>query len=715
MIYRGKAIRAELLEGGIAELVFDSTEGSVNKFDDLTLGELKEAVAALASHGGIAGLLVTSAKDAFIVGADIAEFVSKFRHSEEEIADGIRQANQIFNAIEDLPFPTVTAINGYALGGGLELPLATDYRVMSTAAKIGLPEVQLGIIPGFGGTVRLPRVIGADNGVEWIAAGKHHDAATALSMGAVDAVVEPDELRDAALHLLQRCIDEDFDYRAKRQEKLDPMKLNDIEAIMSFTTAKAFVASKAGKHYPAPLTAVKTIEEHRKLGRDEALQVEARSFAKLAKTDVAANLVHLFLADQTLGKIAKGYAKGAKPVQKAAVLGAGIMGGGIAYQSAYKGIPIIMKDVDPAGIDLGLAEAAKLLSKLVERGRMTSDKMASVLNDITPTLSYGDFGGADLVVEAIIEDLKIKNVVLPEVEAQIGSDTILASNTSTISIDLLARPLARPENFCGMHFFNPVHRMPLVEIIRGAKSSDATIGRAVGYALALGKKPVVVRDCAGFLVNRIIFPYIFGFAALLRDGADFEHIDKAMEKFGWPMGPAHLSDVVGIDTGVHAGHVMSESYPDRMSYEFKSGGEILFESGRLGQKNGKGYYVYELDKKGRPQKTVDPAVWELLAPHVAPRREFEEQEIVERLMVPMCIEAARCLEDGIVDSATELDAALIYGIGFPPFRGGALRYVDTIGAAAFCELAKKYEELGPLYVTTEKLREMARGNEKFFA
>lgn len=715
MMYRGKAIRAQLLEGGIAELVFDSTVGAVNKFDDLTLGELKEAAEILASHGGIKGLLVTSAKDAFIVGADITEFVRKFTYSEEEIAGGILQANQIFNVIEDLPFPSVTAINGYALGGGLELPLATDYRVMSSAAKVGLPEVQLGIIPGFGGTVRLPRLIGADNAVEWIAAGKQHDAETALSMGVVDAVVAPEQLRDAAMHLLQQCIDGDFDYRAKRQEKLDPMKLNDIEAIMSFTTAKAFVASKAGKHYPAPITAVKTIEEHRKLGRDEALQVEGRSFAKLAKTDVAANLVQLFLADQALGKIAKAHVGKAPPVQKSAVLGAGIMGGGIAYQSAYKGTPIIMKDIDQAGIDLGLSEATKLLSKLVARGRMTPEKMASVLNNITPTLSYGDFESVDLVVEAIIEDLKIKHVVLPEAEAQIGSDTILASNTSTISIDLLAQPLARPENFCGMHFFNPVHRMPLVEVIRGPKTSDAAIGRTVGYALAMGKKPVVVRDCAGFLVNRIIFPYIFGFAALLRDGADFTHVDRAMEKFGWPMGPAHLSDVVGIDTGVHAGHVMSESYPDRMSYEFKSGGEVLFENGRLGQKNGKGYYVYKLDKKGRPQKTVDPAVEELLAPHVAPRRQFEDQEIVDRLMVPLCIEAARCLEDGIVDSATELDAALVYGIGFPPFRGGALRYLDAMGAAAFCELAKKYEALGPLYVATEKLREMARGDEKFFA
>jgi 3-hydroxyacyl-CoA dehydrogenase/enoyl-CoA hydratase/3-hydroxybutyryl-CoA epimerase/enoyl-CoA isomerase len=715
MMYRGTAIHAQLLENGIAELVFDATAGSVNKFDDLTLGELKAAAEALASHDGVKGLLVTSAKDAFIVGADITEFNRKFSHGEEEIANAIVETNRIFNAIEDLPFPSVTAINGYALGGGFEMALATDYRVMSSKAKIGCPEVQLGIIPGFGGTVRLPRIIGADNAVEWIAGGKQQDAETSLSAGAVDAVVEPEQVRDAAMDLLQRCIDGDFDYRAKRQEKLEPMQLNDIESLMSFTTAQAYVASQAGRHYPAPVTAVDTIRDHSKLVRDEALEVEARSFAKLARTDVAGNLVHLFLADQTLGKIAKGWAEKARPVQKSAVLGAGIMGGGIAYQSAYKGIPIVMKDIEQAGIDLGLSEATKLLSKRVARGRMTPEKMASVLNLINPTMGYGDFEGVDFVVEAVVENLKVKHVVLPEVEAQIGPDAVLASNTSTISIDLLAEPLARPESFCGMHFFNPVQRMPLVEIIRGSKTSDAAIGRAVGYALALGKKPVVVRDCPGFLVNRIIFPYMFGFARLLHDGADFVQVDKAMAKFGWPMGPAHLSDVVGIDTGVHAGRVMSESYPDRMSYEFKSAGEILFENDRLGQKNGKGYYSYAPDKKGRPQKTQDPEVEALLAPHVEARREFEEGEIVERMMVPMCIEAVRCLEDGIVDSPTEVDAALIFGLGFPPFRGGALRYLDTIGAGAFCELAEKYAALGPLYATPEKLRAMARSDEKFFA
>ncbi|HEY5658399.1 MAG TPA: 3-hydroxyacyl-CoA dehydrogenase NAD-binding domain-containing protein, partial [Myxococcota bacterium] len=443
--------------------------------------------------------------------------------------------------------------------------------------------------------------------------------------------------------------------------------------------------------------------------------IEARSFAKLAKTDVAANLIHLFLADQALGKAAKARAEKARPVRKSAVLGAGIMGGGIAYQSAYKGIPILMKDIDQAGIDLGLSEATKLLSKLIERGRMTPEKMASVLNHIIPTLNYGEFESVDFVVEAVVESPKVKHVVLPEVEAQIGNDATLTSNTSTISIDFLAQPLARPENFCGMHFFNPVHRMPLVEVIRGAKTSDATIARTVSYALALGKKPVVVRDCPGFLVNRILFPYMGGFVFLVRDGADFAQVDKVMEQFGWPMGPAQLNDVVGIDTSVHAGRVMAESYPDRMHWEFKSCNEILVENQRFGQKNGKGYYAYEPDKKGKPRKQPAPEVEALLAPHVAPRRQFEEQEIIERLMIPLCLEAVRCLEDGIVESATELDTALIYALGFPPFRGGALRYLDSIGTAAFCELAKKYEALGPLYSTTEKLREMAQRDEEFFA
>ncbi|MCL6414749.1 fatty acid oxidation complex subunit alpha FadB [Aestuariirhabdus sp. Z084] len=714
MIYEGKAITVKPVENGVAELNFDLQGESVNKFNELTLNELKDAVAALQSDSSVKGLIVTSAKDVFIVGADITEFLVNFSQPEEELLKGNLEVNQIFNGFEDLDFPTVTAINGIALGGGFEMCLASDYRVMSTAAKVGLPEVKLGIYPGFGGTVRLPRVVGADNAVEWIASGKEQRPDAALKAGAVDAVVEPEQLRQAALNLVQRCIEGELDYKAKRQVKLEKLQLNPMEAMMSFESAKGFIAGQAGPHYPAPVEAVKTIQKASGMGRDKALEVEAKGFVKLAKTDVAASLIGLFLNDQALKKKAKHYESQSAPVERAAVLGAGIMGGGIAYQSALKGTPILMKDIAQEGIDLGLSEASKLLVKQLGRKRIKPEKMASVLNAIVPTLNYGDFNTVDVVVEAVVENVNVKKAVLAECEDNIGEDKFLTSNTSTISITELATGLKRPENFCGMHFFNPVHMMPLVEVIRGEKTSDKTIATVVNYAKKMGKTPVVVNDCPGFMVNRVLFPYFGGFAALMRDGADFQKVDKVMERFGWPMGPAYLMDVVGIDTGQHAEGVMAEGFPERMGRDFKSVGDVMFENKRFGQKTNAGFYKYETDKRGKPKKVVDEATYELLKPICAEPKDYSDEDIIARMMIPLCLETVRCLEDNIVESAADADMALIMGIGFPPFRGGALKYIDSMGVAAFCELADKYADLGPLYHPTEGLREMAKAGKSFF-
>jgi len=596
--------------------------------------------------------------------------------------------------------------------------LVCDYRVMSDTARIGLPETKLGIIPGYGGTTRLPRLIGADNAIEWIASGKEQKADKALKFGAVDAVVTPELLHEAAVSVLRQCIDGKLDYQAKRREKQGPLKLNDVEAMMVFETSKGFIASQAGPHYPAPLTAIKVMQKAAGMSRDDALREEARGIARMAGTLAAKNLIGLFISDQVLAKSGKALAKKARKVERAAVLGAGIMGGGIAYQSALKGTPIIMKDIAQDGIDLGLAEASKLLSKMVDRGRMSVAEMAGVLNKIQPSLSYDDFDNVDVVVEAVVENPKIKHAVLAETEAQIRDDAILASNTSTISITHLAEPLKRPENFCGMHFFNPVHRMPLVEVIRGEKTGEEAIARTVAYALAMGKKPIVVNDCPGFLVNRILSPYIGAFMGLVKRGVDFTLIDRAMERFGWPMGPAYLCDVVGIDTGVHAGAVMAEGFPDRMKYEFKTCHEVMFENDRLGQKNGRGYYAYEADKKGRPKKILDDEVAALLAPVINGDETLSEEEIVDSMMIPMCLEAVRCFEDGIATSATDVDLSLIYGVGFPPFRGGALHYIDDFGIDKFVARADELAEVaGPMkamYLPTEKLREMAASGGTFF-
>ena len=304
--------------------------------------------------------------------------------------------------------------------------------------------------------------------------------------------------------------------------------------------------------------------------------------------------------------------------------------------------------------------------------------------------------------------------MLAEAESKLKDGAILASNTSTISITRLAESLQNPENFAGMHFFNPVHMMPLVEVIRGEKTSDETIATLVAYATKMGKKPVVVNDCPGFLVNRVLFPYFAGFSMLVRDGADFQAVDKAMEKFGWPMGPAYLMDVVGIDTGVHAAAVMAAGFPERMQHDFKDVTEVMFENDRLGQKNDIGFYKYEFDRKGRKQKVVDEETYALIKPHVGDSAEFEADEIVTRMMIPLCTEIVRCLEDNIVGSAAEADMSLIYGIGFPVFRGGALRHIDSIGVKEFVALCEQYAHLGKLYEAPQLLKEMAANGQSFF-
>lgn len=714
MIYEGKAITVNMIEGGIAELKFDLQGDSVNKFNRVTLEDLKAAIEAIQGNGDVKGVLVSSGKDVFIVGADITEFGDAFKNSEEEIAEWALKANDIFNAFEDLPVPTLVAINGIALGGGFEMCLSADMRVMSDKAKVGLPEVKLGLMPGFGGTVRLPRVIGADNAIEWICMGAENKAEKALKDGAVDAVVAADKLQEQAVAMLQLAIAGDINWEARREEKKSKLHLNSMEQMMVFETAKGFVAGQTKGQYPAPIMAIKTMQKAANAGREKALDAESKGFAKLAKTTESQALIGLFLNDQLLKKKAKDYDKTAKPTNKAAVLGAGIMGGGIAYQSAVKGTPIMMKDIAEAGIELGLSEANKLLSKRVERKKMKPLAMGETLNRIRPTLSYAEFGDVDTVVEAVVENPKVKKMVLAELEDNVSEDTIVTSNTSTISIDLLAEDLKRPENFLGMHFFNPVHMMPLVEVIRGKKTSEEAVATTVAYAKKMGKTPIVVNDCPGFLVNRVLFPYFAGFAGLVRDGADFQAVDKVMEKFGFPMGPAYLLDVVGIDTGVHANEVMAEGFPDRMKADFKTSMEVMFENERYGQKNGKGFYIYETDKKGKPKKVVDETTYELIKPVVSEAKEYDAEEIIARCMIPMCIEVARCIEEGIVDTPNEADMGLIFGIGFPPFRGGACRYMDTVGMAEFVALCDKYADLGNLYKPTDRMREMAANGESYF-
>jgi len=462
--------------------------------------------------------------------------------------------------------------------------------------------------------------------------------------------------------------------------------------------------------------AVQTIEAAANLERAGAMALENAGFAKLAKTDAATAQVGLFLNDQVLKSKAKKAAKTAtKAINKAAVLGAGIMGGGIAYQSALKGVPVVMKDIADQALALGMGEATKLLAKQVERNKLDALGLAKVIAAITPTLSNEAVQGVDSVVEAVVENPKIKGAVLKEVEGLISDDAILTSNTSTISINSLAENLSRPQNFCGMHFFNPVHRMPLVEVIRGKDTSEQTVAAVVAYAARMGKSPIVVNDCPGFFVNRVLFPYFAGFSKLVLDGADFAQVDKVMEKqFGWPMGPAYLLDVVGLDTAYHCTDVMAAGFPTRMAKLEKDPVAAMYHAKRYGQKNGLGFYAYSKDAKGKPKKDIDAASLELLAGIAGAKQDFSAEDIIARVMVPMINETIRCLEEGIVASAAEADMGLVYGLGFPPFRGGPLRYVDTLGLADFVALADKYAHLGEIYQVTDQTRAMAANGQRFF-
>jgi 3-hydroxyacyl-CoA dehydrogenase/enoyl-CoA hydratase/3-hydroxybutyryl-CoA epimerase/enoyl-CoA isomerase len=369
---------------------------------------------------------------------------------------------------------------------------------------------------------------------------------------------------------------------------------------------------------------------------------------------------------------------------------------------------------------MGINEVKKLLTKSISVGKISNLDAKNILSKVKPSMSYEGIKKTTIVIEAIVENKTIKSEVLAEIENKLPANAILSSNTSTISIDFLASNLNHPDRFCGMHFFNPVHVMPLVEIVRGKKTSDETIELAVAHAIKLGKKPIIVNDCPGFLVNRILFPAIFAFDMMIIDGADFQQIDSVIEDWGWPMGPAYLIDVIGLDTAISCFATILSGYPNRMKDVYDvSPTRILCEKNRFGQKNKRGFYGYEEDDKGKPKKYFDKEVLQILKAYTQEsdlsNYKFDTVTILHRFMIPMCIEAALCLEEGIVDSPSEVDMSIVYGLGFPVFRGGLFRWMDEIGLNNFCKLADKFAYLGSLYEPTSKMRKMARENIKYYS
>ena len=717
-MFEGKTLSLTTLDNDYAEIKFDSQSGSVNKFNAETLAELRQAMDILKQQQGIKGLLLSSGKSVFVVGADITEFKGMFSASKEQFVEAAYVVNALFSEIEDLPYPSVAAINGFALGGGFEVCLACDCRVISSKAAVGLPETGLGIIPGWGGTVRLPRLIGYADAVQWIVSGQQQKPAAAQQAGAVDVIAEPEELRTESLKVLQEMVDGTRDYEARRLQKTSPLTLSGAELEAAASNYRAAVVGKLGSHYPAQLKAIDLVAGAASLGRDEAVRRENVAFYEISQTPQARALVGLFLNEQYVVKLAKNRAVAHKPepIKTAGVIGAGIMGGGIAYQNAIRGYSVVMKDIAQPALDLGIDEATKLLSKSVSRGKLTEDKAQQLLSSISPTLVDSDINGCEILVEAVVELEVVKMQVLAAAEALLPTTSIMTSNTSTISINRLAEPLQRPENFCGMHFFNPVHAMPLVEIIRGEHTSDATVAAVCTYALGLGKKPIVVNDCPGFLVNRVLFAMLFGLEIMISEGADFQQIDKVMEGWGLPMGPAYLMDVIGIDTINHCYPVMMDGLPQR----FKKTADVwpteaVCNAKRLGQKNGLGYYRYELNEKGKPAKAVDPEVIAMLESLYGAAKQLEADEIIDRLMVAMAMEMIHCLEEGVVASPAEADMALIYGVGFPPFHGGICRWMDEIGLQEICDRGDRYLSISELYRPTQKLRAMAAKGETLYS
>ncbi len=707
-LFASNTLRVVTLEENIAELVLDNISDPVNTMSEAFRDDLQAAVEALSEHSP-RGLIISSAKAGFLAGANISALEALLKQGQEAQIAFCNSTAQVLNALEDLPFPSVTMINGFALGGGLEMALSSDYRVATETALLGFPEVGLGVMPGVGGTVKAPRLAGFATALEWLSSGRQYKAKTLADNQILDEVCTDSELRGRATALLNRAIAGELDWQARRGQRKSGFSLDDA----ALTQAKAQFERNAD-HYPAALEICQLLELCAPLDRDAALIEEAKSFSRLANSTTAAALVTVFQAQQSLKKKNKAYAQKIN-IQRAGVLGAGIMGGGIAFTTAQRGTPVIMKDIAPEAIELGLGEAKKLLKKPVSQGRITQEQADAVMASIQGQLDYSEFDSLDIIVEAVVEKLEIKQAVLAEVESATRTDAVLASNTSSLTIADIARGLARPENLTGMHFFNPVHMMPLVEVVKGPQSSDEAVAKTIAYALKMGKTPLLVKDCSGFLINRILGAYFTAFNLLVRDGVDFARIDTVMTRWGLPMGPAYLLDVAGLDTLDKAMRILGKAYPAVMATDFETAIEKLAAEGRYGQKTGCGFYRYRPDEKGRPLRDTDPEAYALLAAVQSDNStDISDREIEQRMLLAMVLEASRCLTEGIGECASDIDTGMRLGTGFPPFFCGPLWYADHIGLKALLEQCGQYSHLGSLYTPDPGLADKAGSGGTFY-
>ena len=704
---------------GVAILTFARTDKEMNILSEEVLREFNTHLDTFAADAKAKGMVITSGKSGqFIVGADITE-IQKLR-TVDEAANGAAQMQALFSKVAGLPKPVVAAINGTCLGGGLELSLACDWRVADSnpKTKLGLPEIQLGLIPGAGGTQRLPRLVGIPAGLDMILTGKRVEGSRALKMGLVDACPPPSSLLDVARK---------FALKGKRpsgwraSERAFGEKMTSL-ALESNAMGRSFIAKKAREgvmkqtkgFYPAAFKALDAVIDGFDMPIAKGLELEARLFGQLVPTRESKSLIHLFHATTAIKK--HHYRDAGKErfsnrkIQSVGVLGAGFMGAGIATVCAEKGIRVLLSDPSKESVGKALAHAADYFRKKVSRKRLKRFEMDQKLAHISPALSPVGFDKCDVVIEAVPEDLELKRKILSGLEKQkTGDDWIFASNTSAIPIAQIASGSARPERVIGMHFFSPVEKMPLLEIVITDKTAPWVVARTFELGAEMNKQTIIVKDGPGFYTTRALAFFLAEASLILAEGAKIENIDSALTAAGFPVGPITLIDEVGIDVGAHVLETIEKAFPDRM--KAPPGMDVVKSSGRLGRKNGKGFYLYQDGKKGSP----DPEIYKFLDPKSATSANASASDIAERCLLVFVNESARCLEEGILPTAYDGDVGAVFGLGFPPFLGGPFRYVDHIGAAAVVEKLRALEaKFGARFKPAGILVEHAQSRKLFF-
>jgi 3-hydroxyacyl-CoA dehydrogenase/enoyl-CoA hydratase/3-hydroxybutyryl-CoA epimerase len=684
----------------VCTLTFDRAGSTANVFDRATLEELDAHIAALEKLPLLRGVILASAKDKiFVAGADLHEFV---RDPNPKILGGIVDlGHRVFNRLHHLPSPSVAAIHGVCLGGGCELALACDWRVGSDGkeTKIGLPETQLGILPAWGGSVRLPALIGLPAALGLILTGRQLAGVPAKKIGLLDELTHPEYLLAAARKLIER---------GKRPAPAFRAAHLPIARQFVARKARADVMAKTRGHYPAPLKAIEVCTAALGLSADAGFELEKTAFLDLIRTPACRSLLSIFFLQERAKKLAPPVAAEPLPVRRVAVVGAGVMGAGIAQWASARGLPVTLKDVAPDALARGLRTIETLFTEAAKKRAFTPAEAAAGFNRVTPVYAAVPLTGVDLVVEAAVEKLEAKQAIFRDLEKHARADTVLATNTSALSIDAIAAPLSHPERVVGIHFFNPVNRMQLVELVRGPRTSATTLATALQFTKAIGKLPVIVNDSPGFLVNRILMPYLVESVRLFREGHAPAQIDRLMLDFGMPMGPLRLADEVGLDVAQHVAQDLARRLPNPMPADDTL--PQLITKGWLGKKSGCGFYVHAKGAKS----VANPGLSTLFTPPPATRYS-SDAECVDRLVLIMINEAARCLAEGVVAAPEDVDFGMILGTGWAPFRGGPLRHADSLGTVAIvARLDRLAREVGPHFAPCDLLRSLAKSERGFY-